>query len=187
MQLVGFDDGFDRLDGALTPRMMAVRTTLVATAAELRGDWDELGFLTDTVPLLPNPAEVAWAAVMLTTQNLALVDPAPEPDDIASAGAATASHPHAPAGAAPVASLVLSTTARSLADKRTDLLVTLTASAGPLLCSDDVLARTAASGLFSAVSYAFVRSSLWLGVDPLDKVHVVLASLERPRESKPEA
>jgi hypothetical protein len=44
---------------AASARGIAVRTTLAAVAAELAGDWDEVDFLTRTVPWLPEPAEVA--------------------------------------------------------------------------------------------------------------------------------
>jgi hypothetical protein len=161
-----------------SPRLLAVRTTLAASAAELRGDWDRVEFLARTVSLLPSPEEVAWAAMFLAVQNLALVEPAPDPDELAAAGALSARHRHAPPGSDSVASIVLCTAARSLlAPPRRDPAPLLVASTGPLLRESPDPSWSMSAGLFTAVSYAFVRSAMSLDADPLEKLDALLASL----------
>lgn len=164
---------------AASARGIAVRTTLAAVAAELAGDWDEVDFLTRTVPWLPEPAEVAWASMYLVKANLALVDPVPDPDEAAAAGSLCASHERAHDGAERVASAVLSTAALSLGRRgpAVDPAPALVASTGVLLAHEPNPAWFTASGLFAAAAYAFVRSSMSFGVDPLQKVRSLVERL----------
>jgi hypothetical protein len=170
--------GADFAESSFSPRLVAVRITLAATEADLRGAWDDFTFFTDTVSLLPDPSEVAWAAMYLTCKNLALLDPPPEPADLAAAGTTTAFRSNAPAGAAQYTSIVLATAARSVAGvgppHLADLLVT---STGQVLVEDSAASLNASAGLFSAVAYSFVRSALHLGTDPLETVDTVRRSL----------
>lgn len=160
------------------PKMLAARTTLAAAEADLRGAWDEVDFLASTVPLLPAPGEIAWVAVYLTAKNLELLRPPPEVAEIAAAGAHTAHWSTAPAGAAEYASMVLSTVAGSIVGVTSPIAMELlVVSTGAVLELDAPPARHASAGLFAAVSYSFVRTSLHLGLDPLETVIAVRDAL----------
>gem|GEM_PF-5719747 len=163
---------------ASTPRGIAVRTTLAAAAAELEGEWDEVEFLAASIPLLPEPEAVAWAAMYLTKANLGLVDPPPEPGEAAVAAALCASQGFAPEGAASVASVTLSTALRSLrAPAALDPAPMLVASTGMLLLGAPEPSLPTAVGLFVAVTYAIVRASMALDVAPIDTVQRLIARL----------
>ncbi len=162
--------------GEHSARAIAVRTTLSAAAAELTGEWDEVEFLATSVALLPEPEEVAWAAMFLAKANLSLVDPVPDPAEAATAAAACASQGYAPDGAPFAASTLLATAVRSLTvPSPIDPAPVLVASTGMLLREAPEPSAPTAAGLFAAVAYSFVRSAVGLGVDPLDKVDRLIA------------
>lgn len=164
--------------GEQSPRAIAVRTTLCAAVAELTGEWDEVEFLAANVSLLPDPEEVAWAAMFLAKANLSLIDPLPDPLEASAAAAACASQGFSPDGATVAASTLLSTAVHSLTmPAAIDPAPVLVASTGRLLCEAPEPSTPTAAGLFAAVAYAFVRSSVALEVDPLDKVDRLIAKL----------
>jgi hypothetical protein len=162
--------------------------TLAAAEAEIVGDWDEVRFLSTMVMLLPDPSEVAWAAMYLVKANLSVVEPLPDADDAATAGALCASNGFSPAGAPIAASSVLSVAVRSLQGSSRvpagaidptwlDPAPILVSSCGILLTDEASTATSTAAGLYAAVAYAFVRSAMASRTDPLARIHRLMDAL----------